>query len=196
MKEIGAWYNSTTKVRISVDFYLNCSNANEMWYFLCKPVSFQTEALPFLAKNGSFTLHWTGTGTGTGKWWVSILRCVLYTLDRDRDRYMKSLVAIVPIPFPVAVLVSAVCINHKKYSSELQAEFPNATLSPATDISPQCLVFNTHIFVACGWRKLERLPFTSATTRHKSQQNVTTNCYNKSQQNKQHFWYIYLLSSW
>ena len=150
----------------------------------------------FWQKNGSFTLHWTGIGTGTGKWWVSILRCVLYTLDRDRDRDMKSLVSIVPIPFPVPVLVPAVSISHKKYSSDLRVEFPNATLRPATDISPQCLVFNTHIFVACGWRKLERLPFTSATTRHKSQQNVTTNCYKKSQQNKQHFWYIYLPSSW
>ena len=36
--------------------------------------------------NGSFTRHRTRTGTGTGKRWVSILRYVLYTLHRDRDR--------------------------------------------------------------------------------------------------------------
>ena len=46
---------------------------------------------------GSFTLH--GAGTGTGKRWVSVLRYVLYTLHRDRDRYKETLLSIVPIPF-------------------------------------------------------------------------------------------------
>ena len=57
-------------------------------------------------------------------------------------------------------------------------------------------------------KSMEKLPFTSATTRHQSQkmwqkivttkchykmslQIVTIDCYNKSEQNKQHFWYFY-----
>ena len=52
---------------------------------------------------GSFTLHGTGTGTGTGKRWISVLRYVLYTLHRDRDRDMEplfSIVLLVPCPGP------------------------------------------------------------------------------------------------
>ena len=35
--------------------------------------------------NGSFTLHETGRGTGTGKEWTSILHYVQYTLHTDID---------------------------------------------------------------------------------------------------------------
>ena len=42
----------------------------------------------------------TGTLTGTGKRWVSVLRYVLYTLYRGRDKPSESLFSIVPIPFP------------------------------------------------------------------------------------------------
>ena len=68
---------------------------------------------------GSFTLH--GTGTGTGKWWVSILHYVQYTLHRDRDRYRKSLFSIVSIPFPVPVPVPsrAVCTLYDNMSQGL-----------------------------------------------------------------------------
>ena len=30
--------------------------------------------------------HYTGTGTGTGKWWVPVLCYILFTLHRDQDR--------------------------------------------------------------------------------------------------------------
>ena len=39
-----------------------------------------------------YTLHETGTGTGTEKWWVSILHHVLFTLHRGRDRYIGTIV--------------------------------------------------------------------------------------------------------
>ena len=54
---------------------------------------------------GSFTLH--GTRTGTGKWWVSILCYVLYTLHRNRDKNREPLFSIVPIPFPVPIPIPA-----------------------------------------------------------------------------------------
>ena len=54
---------------------------------------------------GSFTLHRTETGTGK---WVSLLRYVLYTLQRDRE----PLFSIVPITFPVPVPV--LCSVHVK----------------------------------------------------------------------------------
>ena len=67
------------------------------------------EILPALAPdqdglpNDSFTLP--GTATGTGKWWVSMLHYVLYTLhrdrDRDRDKEPLGFIPISPFPFPV-----------------------------------------------------------------------------------------------
>ena len=50
-----------------------------------------------------------GTGTGTGKRWVSVWRYVLYTIHRDRGRYMEPLFYIVPIPFPVPVPLPLPC---------------------------------------------------------------------------------------
>ena len=58
---------------------------------------------PCSVTNGSFILHGTGTETETVKQWVSVLCYVLYTLHRDRDRYMEPLSSIVPIPFPCSV---------------------------------------------------------------------------------------------
>ena len=74
---------------------------------------FAPVADPVAGYNGSFTLHgtgngngtgndgfmyfamycshYTGTGTGTGKWWISVLHYVLYTLHRDRDRWVSIL---------------------------------------------------------------------------------------------------------
>ena len=63
--------------------------------------------------NGSFTLHWTGTGIGTRKQWVSILCIVLYTLHRDRDREPLFSIVSVPVPVPVPVPVRAVCMSYK-----------------------------------------------------------------------------------
>ena len=59
--------------------------------------------------DGSFTLHGTGTETGTRKRWVSKLQYVLYTLCRDRDRNRELWLSIVPIPVPVPVLVPVLC---------------------------------------------------------------------------------------
>ena len=58
-----------------------------------------------------------GTGTGTGKWWVSILCYVLDTLHKYRVRYMESLLSIVPIPFPVPVpcSVSELWVRESSY---------------------------------------------------------------------------------
>ena len=51
----------------------------------------------------SFTLHATGTGTATGKTWVSKLRYVLYILQRDRDRIQLFSIISIPVPVPVPV---------------------------------------------------------------------------------------------
>ena len=65
----------------------------------CSPATLASSTPPY----GSFTLH--GIGTGTRRWWVSILRYVLYTLHRDRDRHTESLFSIVSMPFPIPVPV-------------------------------------------------------------------------------------------
>ena len=70
---------------------------------------------------GSYTLHRSRTGTGTGKRWVSIWCCVLYTLQSDRDRYMEALFSTVPILFPVPVPVPC------SVSEPLQVNFPLKT---------------------------------------------------------------------
>ena len=67
----------------------------------------------------SFKLH--GTGTGTGRWWISILSYVLYTLHRERDR--ESLFSIVPIPFPAPVPVPMPCSLYKP----LEGMLPKST---------------------------------------------------------------------
>ena len=63
--------------------------------------------------NGSYTLHWTRTVTGTGKCWVPILRYVLYTLYRDRSRYRDPLFSIVSIPFRIFAPFPVPCSVYK-----------------------------------------------------------------------------------
>ena len=53
--------------------------------------------MSFFRYHSLFAEHGIGTGTGTGKRWVSILRYVLYTLQRDSDRDGDSAH---PIPCP------------------------------------------------------------------------------------------------
>ena len=54
---------------------------------------------------GIYTLHGTGTGTGTRIQWVILNYAEVFTLLWDRDRDLKPLCPIVPIPFPVPVPV-------------------------------------------------------------------------------------------
>ena len=54
-----------------------------------------------LLLNGSFILHGTGNGNGTGKRWVSMLRYVLYILRKDRTGILNHCFLLWPSPSPV-----------------------------------------------------------------------------------------------
>ena len=62
--------------------------------------------------NGWFTLHRTGTRTGTGTRWVSILRYELYTPHRVRDKEWEPFY---PFQSLSRSLSRTVCMSHKSW---------------------------------------------------------------------------------
>ena len=70
-----------------------------------------------MSHNGFFTLHgtgnWTGTRDGTGIKFVLIYCTEMFTLVHDRKRNTNPLFPIVPVQFPVPVLVLFPCSANK-----------------------------------------------------------------------------------
>ena len=89
---------------VSLNTWLNLNFLTEKIVSFVWSFSMSVGTLLRLKLYGSFTPNGTGTGTGTGKQWVSILRYLLYTLHRDRNRDIDRTIVFYcthPGPYPV-----------------------------------------------------------------------------------------------
>ena len=71
--------------------------------------------------HGTFTLHGTETETKTQTKWKAQFHVEMSRSVQDRDRDQDPLFPIVPIPFPVAVLVPSLCGVNESF--ELKSRF-------------------------------------------------------------------------